>query len=211
MGHVGLGRRTRRLEVPPVDAEAWDARYLGEPDLWGEPSPIIEPFVSGRTPGTALDLGCGNGRHGAWLARSGWRTTGVDFSGAAIEQARRREPSVRWVVADATAWRPGSSLDLVLVAYLHLPVERSRELLRAALGWLAPGGRLVHLSHGLVNLRHGVGGPQDPGLLPRPSDLAAVVDASESDLLLHRLQHVPRLTDAGTALDLLLVADRLPG
>jgi SAM-dependent methyltransferase len=73
-----------------VDAAAWDARYRDEPDLWGEPSPIIEPFVAGRAPGAALDLGCGNGRHGAWLARSGWRTTGVDFSAAAIEPRRSR-------------------------------------------------------------------------------------------------------------------------
>src|SRR4028119_556772 len=109
MGHIGLGRRATRLEVPPVDAEAWDARYLDEPDLWGDPSPIIEPFVSGRNPGAALDLGGGNGRHGAGLARSGWRTTGVDFSGAAIEQARRRGPSAQWGVADATAGRPGSA------------------------------------------------------------------------------------------------------
>ena len=194
-----------------MDAKAWDARYRDEPDLWGGPSPIIEPFVSARTPGTALDLGCGNGRHGAWLAGSGWQTTGVDFSAAAIQQARRREPAVRWVVDDATTWQPESALDLVVVAYLHLPVERSRDLLRTALGWLAPSGRLVHLSHGLVNLRHGVGGPQDPGLLPRPSDLAAAVDAAEPELLVHRLQHVQRPTDAGTALDLLLVADRIDG
>lgn len=194
-----------------MDAEAWDARYRDEPDLWGAPSPIIEPFVTGRTPGEALDLGCGNGRHGAWLAGSGWRTTGVDFSAAAIEQARRRAPSARWVVADATAWQPESALDLVVVAYLHLPIELSRDLLRTALGWLAPGGRLVHLSHGLVNLRHGVGGPQDPGLLPRPSDLASAVDVAGPDLLVHRLQHVRRPSEAGTALDLLLVADRIDG
>jgi SAM-dependent methyltransferase len=194
-----------------MDARAWDERYRAEPDLWGEPNPTITSYVDDRAPGTALDLGCGNGRHAAWLAGLGWRATGVDFSAAAIEQARRREVAVSWVVADALTWQPAGRFDLVVTAYLHLPLEQTSDLLRRSLGWLEPGGRLVHLSHALANLRHGVGGPQVPALLPRPGDLAGAVDAADidGDLLVTRLQHQRRRTESGTAVDLLLVVDRL--
>ena len=39
-----------------------------------------------------LDLGCGTGRHTAWLAEAGARVTAVDFSVGMLEQARKRVP-----------------------------------------------------------------------------------------------------------------------
>ena len=49
-----------------------------------------------------LDLGCGTGRHTAWLAESGVHVTAVDFSEGMLEQARRkvRAAHVRFVVHD---------------------------------------------------------------------------------------------------------------
>ena len=49
-----------------------------------------------------LDLGCGTGRHTAWLAEAGARVTAVDFSEMMLEQARRKLPGgdVRFVVHD---------------------------------------------------------------------------------------------------------------
>lgn len=40
-------------------------------------------------PGTALDLGCGDGRDAIFLARHGFDVTAVDFSPTAIKMARR--------------------------------------------------------------------------------------------------------------------------
>ena len=49
-----------------------------------------------------LDLGCGTGRHTAWLADAGARVTAVDFSEGMLERARRkvRAAHVRFVVHD---------------------------------------------------------------------------------------------------------------
>ncbi|MGA8207861.1 MAG: class I SAM-dependent methyltransferase, partial [Candidatus Dormiibacterota bacterium] len=41
-------------------------------------------------PGRALDLGCGTGTNAVYMARHGWKTTGVDFVPAAIARARQR-------------------------------------------------------------------------------------------------------------------------
>ena len=49
-----------------------------------------------------LDLGCGTGRHTAWLAEAGARVTAVDFSENMLERARVKVSAadVRFVVHD---------------------------------------------------------------------------------------------------------------
>lgn len=49
--------------------------------------------------GTALDIGCGTGRHAAFLAEHGWEVTGFDVSPRAVDQARARSAAVHWHVA----------------------------------------------------------------------------------------------------------------
>lgn len=65
-----------------MEAEDWDARYAAGPGLqWGaEPNRWLVREVAALPPGTALDLGAGEGRNAIWLARQGWRVTAVDFS-----------------------------------------------------------------------------------------------------------------------------------
>lgn len=53
-------------------------------------------------PGVALDIGCGTGRHAAYLADHGWEVTGIDVAPQAIDQARSRSTRVHWAVADLT-------------------------------------------------------------------------------------------------------------
>ena len=49
-----------------------------------------------------LDLGCGTGRHTAWLAEAGARVTAVDFSENMLERARRKVSvaDARFIVHD---------------------------------------------------------------------------------------------------------------
>ena len=76
-----------------------------------------------------LDLGCGTGRHTAWLAEAGARVTGVDFSEGMLERARRRVRTahVRFVVHDLHDPLPfrGASFDTVVSG---LVLEHLREL-----------------------------------------------------------------------------------
>jgi ubiquinone/menaquinone biosynthesis C-methylase UbiE len=186
-----------------VRADEWDQRYAERQQWSVEPNALVAELLDGLPPGNALDLAAGEGRHALWLAGRGWRVTAVDFSDVGLDRGRGQPGAdrVTWVTADVLAWTaPDASLDLVLVAYLHLPESDLLGVLERAVGWLRPGGRLLVLGHDVENLEHGVGGPQEPAILHSVERLAPVAEL----LAVDRLEQVRRETPAGTALDTLL-------
>ena len=186
-----------------VRAADWDQRYA-ETRQWSEgPNAAIEQLLGPLPPGDAADLAAGEGRHALWLASLGWRVTAVDFSAVGLDRGRTRPGAerVNWVTADVLDWSaPAGSLDLVLVAYLHLPADDMVGLLSRVPAWLRPGGHLLLLGHDVDNIAHGVGGPQDPSILHSVERLAPVAELLDVD----RLEQVRRPTPAGEALDTLL-------
>lgn len=171
-----------------MDAAQWNDRYATSGLVWSaDPNQFLPPEVANLQPGRALDLACGEGRNAVWLASEGWQVTGVDFSdvglGKAEELAVERGVggSVRWVVADATAWEGGAAYDLVVVFYLQLPHVDRRAAMVAAARSVAPGGTLLVVAHDSDNLLRGVGGPPDPAVLYSASDVVADVDAAGVD------------------------------
>jgi SAM-dependent methyltransferase len=198
-----------------MNADEWNHRYAQATAdsglVWSAaPNATVEATVSGWPAGTAIDLGAGEGRHALWLTDLGWHVTAVDFSDTGLEAGRRiaaeRGMDIEWVVADVTQWSPGAPVDLVLLAYLHLPRAAFTQVVSAATQWLRPGGRLVVLGHDLSNLKHGIGGPQDPELLPD----VELLRAAASPLTIDRCERLIRSvdTDSGPreAIDVLLEA-----
>lgn len=196
-----------------MDATAWNDRYATAELVWhADPNRFLEPAVADLAPGTSLDLACGEGRNALWLAKQGWTSTGVDFSSVGLEKAARLATEagveVEWLCADATAWDTDRTFDLVAVFYLHLPPEAWRSALGVATRAVAPGGTLLLVGHSLANLTEGVGGPQAPDVLWDPTALADDLAAIAPDLTVERCEHVDRPTDAGTAIDTMVVARR---
>ena len=133
----------------------WEARYAGEGSFWsGGPNPQLVAEVSGLTPGTALDVGCGEGGDVVWLAQQGWTVTGADFSVNGLSRARRHaeEAGVAdrcdWWQVDARSFDPsGRTWDLVTTHFLH-PPEGGMTAVTAALATaVAPGGHLLVVGH----------------------------------------------------------------
>ena len=142
----------------------WDERYAGM-DWPTDPDRTLVELVSSLEPGRAVDLGCGPGRNAIWLARHGWRVTGVDASAVGLAQARERAGregvSLELVHADLLSYvPPPASFELVVVANLHFaPGDREQFFARATAA-LAPGGHLYVVGHHLDSL--GRAGPPLP-------------------------------------------------
>ncbi|GAA4936788.1 class I SAM-dependent methyltransferase [Streptomonospora halophila] len=133
----------------------WDARYSESRRVWsGEPNAALVAETTGTEPGTALDLGCGEGADTVWLARRGWRVVGVDVSGIALERARIRADEAG--VGERTEFQrhslgssfPEGRFDLVSACFLHSWQDLPREpVLRTAASRVASGGTLLIVGH----------------------------------------------------------------
>jgi SAM-dependent methyltransferase len=135
--------------------EFWEERYGSRPQVWsGRVNPVLTDVAAGLPPLTALDLGCGEGGDAVWLARQGWQVTAVDISRIAVERGRAaaREAGIgeriTWLVQDLGEWVPSGAYDLVSAFFLQSPVHLPRaDVLRRAATAVAPGGRLLVVSH----------------------------------------------------------------
>jgi SAM-dependent methyltransferase len=122
----------------------------------GHPLPTsLRELVEGENalaPGTALDIGCGTGDNSLYLAKHGWKVTGVDFVAKAVDKARAKASAnkldISFARADATRLSSegvGANFDLVVDnGCLHgmSPEDRDayvREVTAAA----APSARLL--------------------------------------------------------------------
>lgn len=133
----------------------WEERYSGEGKVWsGDPNAQLVAEVAGMAPGTALDVGCGEGGDVIWLAKQGWRVTGADFSANGLARAARHATEAG--VADRTEWwqvdartfaAEGRSFDLVTTHFLHPPDRGMVDVTRRLAEAVAPGGHLLVVGH----------------------------------------------------------------
>lgn len=165
--------------------EDWDRRYAERELVWSaEPNRFLVAETEALPPGRALDLACGEGRSAVWLAERGWQVTAVDYSGVALEKARRiaerRGVAVDWVLADLLDYEPEArAFGLVLILYLHVLGDERRRILARAAAAVAPGGTLLLVGHDLANLTEGWGGPSDASLLYTPGEIAGELPGLE--------------------------------
>jgi SAM-dependent methyltransferase len=100
-------------------------------------------MTKGRKPGTALDVGMGQGRNTIWLAQQGWETTGFDPAEKAValaqENARKLGVHIQTEIKGSEDFAFGERhWDLILLSYVSLRGEEAK-LMRA----LKPGGVLI--------------------------------------------------------------------
>ncbi len=137
------------------ESPGWEDRYAGTEKVWsGHPNPQLVAEVSGLSPGTALDVGCGEGGDVIWLAQHGWRVTGADFSANGLARAAGHADDAGvtgrtdwWQVDARTFAAEGRSYDLVTTHFLHPPDGGMVEVTRRLAEAVAPGGHLLVVGH----------------------------------------------------------------
>jgi 2-polyprenyl-3-methyl-5-hydroxy-6-metoxy-1,4-benzoquinol methylase len=196
-----------------MDSTQWDERYSTSELIWtGRANQFVEAHLADLEPGTAIDVGAGEGRNAVWLASRGWSVTAVDFSRVGLDKADQLASEhgveVSTVCADATTWTPAAPVDLVVLSYLQLPSDQQRTVLEHAATWLNPGGTLFVIAHDRSNIEHGHGGPPSEEVCYTVDDTVAALaglDIATAEVV---ERHVDTPDGRKTALDTLVIAQR---
>jgi SAM-dependent methyltransferase len=136
-----------------TDATYWDTRYAESSAVWsGNANVALVQEVGDLPPGTALDLGCGEGGDAIWLAARGWTVTATDISAVALAKAAAHAAEAGVTVDfqrhDLGVSFPAGTYDLVSAQFLYPRGDVPREqLLLAAKEAVAPGGILLIEGH----------------------------------------------------------------
>lgn len=183
----GHGHQTGAV---PGSPEFWEEFYRATPQVFsGRVNPILAQTAEHLRPGTALDLGAGEGADTAWLAERGWAVTAVDVSATALDRVLERTADVTVERHDLTATFPAGTFDLVNAQYLQSPDEDfPREaVLRRAAAAVAPGGTLLIVGHG--------GHATSAGHAPQPTadDVLAALTLDPATWDVDRCESVPRV------------------
>jgi SAM-dependent methyltransferase len=130
----------------------WNERYRTRErpgDFTAAPTPLLVDTAQHLTPGRALDLACGTGRHALWLAAQGWSAEAVDGSEVAVAALRSKAVqlgvTVDASVADLAS--PGFRMEesryhLVLMCYYL-----QRDLFSTLKNAIVPGGLALVIVH----------------------------------------------------------------
>ena len=171
----------------------WDERYRSRDALWsGKPNQYLVSETDGLPPGSALDVGAGEGADAIWLATRGWRVTAVDISSVALARAAAHAGErgadvasrIQWLHEDLKAWQPvKTSFDLVSAQYLHLPAADRAAVFGALAAAVAPGGTLLIVGHHPSDLQTTVPRPPWPELFYTGDDIAALLDVGDWDIV----------------------------
>jgi ubiquinone/menaquinone biosynthesis C-methylase UbiE len=119
-------------------------RYLAERSRTSEDIRLLDGFME-RLPANAnvLDAGCGAGVPVSQMLSEHFHITGVDFSEAQIELARKHVPNGKFICQDMTKLDfPGETFDGICSYYaiIHIPREEHQPLLANFYRMLKPDG-----------------------------------------------------------------------
>ena len=85
---------------------SWNKKYSEGSHGSLEPDPFLvsayDEFLFGTSPGLALDVAGGVGRHAIWLAQRGWRVKLLDISEVGIKQAEKNSERTKMASSIST-------------------------------------------------------------------------------------------------------------
>src|SRR6267378_291026 len=167
------------------DQVRWNEKYRHGSHSWETPDDFLSEaygrFLAGTTPGRALDVAGGAGRHSLWLAERGWQVDLVDVSDVGTALAREKANSAGVTIhtrvldlGEATSADLGTEQYDLIVIFFYL----RRQLFPAILAALRPGGCLIYKTYTIAQLQFDKG-PRDAEFLLQPDELRKVFGQME--------------------------------
>lgn len=157
----------------------WDERYAAAGFAYGtEPNTFLAEHAAQdfRPGGEILSLGEGEGRNAVFLARLGFRVTGVDGSAVGLAKARalaeERGVGIETVVADLASFDLGvERWDAIVSIWCHTPSALRQRLHRSVVRALRPGGVFLLEAYTPAQLELRTGGPPSVDMLMSLADV----------------------------------------
>jgi SAM-dependent methyltransferase len=151
----------------------WNQRYSEPGFAYGsEPNDFLAATAERFLPagGEVLSLGEGEGRNAVFLARRGFRVTGVDTSAVGLDKAQKLAlqygVAIETVVGDLATFDLGAARwDGIVSIWCHLPSELRARVHRSVVSALRPGGVFLLEAYTPAQLEYRTGGPRDADML----------------------------------------------
>jgi SAM-dependent methyltransferase len=127
------------------EAEYWSDYFRGKNRNFNrKPNALLVEAIENVQPGSALDVGMGEGRNAIFLAKKGWNVTGVDRAEGALavarQQANEQEVKITPVLQSAEDFDWGRERWDLIVPLYFVGVRENAAKIRES---LKPGGLLV--------------------------------------------------------------------
>ncbi len=143
--------------------EFWDERFTSQFIPWdkGGIPEAFRRYAKSSLPSTCLIPGCGNGYEAALLVSLNWDVTAIDFSPAAITNARVLFPDLteQFILADFFNYQPPNPIQNIYerAFFCALPHAYRQRIVARWVDLLVPGGLLMGYFH--IVEPSGISGP----------------------------------------------------
>ncbi len=164
-----------------MSKDFWNSRYSELEFAYGtDPNKFLKEQIEKLKTGKALFLGEGEGRNAVYAAKLGWQVDAVDFSSSAKQKALKfaneNGVSINYVVCDLNEYEfKINNYDLVVMIFLHLPIELREKAFKNSINSLKLNGILLVEAFNKYQINNSSGGPQSLDLLYSENDVLSLV------------------------------------
>ncbi len=155
----------------------WDERYSRPEYVYGtEPNNFLRDKLTELQPGRILFPAEGEGRNAVYAATQGWEADAFDQSieakKKALQLANQKNVTINYSIHSLVDWDPEpDQYDCIALIFVHLPEALRKQVHKAAVRALKPGGILILEAFSINQLTRNSGGPKSLELLFTPDQI----------------------------------------
>lgn len=172
-----------------MSKDFWDSRYSEQQFVYGtEPNAFLKEQIDKLKPGKALFLGEGEGRNAVYAATVGWQVDAVDFSSSAkvkaLKLSEEKMVNINYEVCDLNEYQfKENYYDLVVMIFLHLPIELREKVFYNSIRSLKENGRIIIEVFSKQQINNTSGGPRSIDLLYSGKEILDLVKGLNIELI----------------------------
>lgn len=165
-----------------MSKDFWNSRYSEKEFAYGtKPNEFFKEQIDKIIPGRAIFLGEGEGRNAVYAAKLGWQVDAVDFSSSAkdktLKLAKENNVKINYAVSDLNDYDfKENDYDLIVMIFLHLPLELRTSIFSKSILSLKQNGRLLIEVFSKEQINNISGGPRSIDLLYSENDVLSLTN-----------------------------------